>query len=160
MIKRNQHSKMNAFTIFEVTVVLAIMSVLITIIFTSLNRFNERLKIANDISMELNSWRSIRSAIWRECYTADSMSCRNNELHLNLDDRVIQYKVQDDNLHRRQGDDWVDLKINAEAIYPETKNEVTVYHIDFLWKQEVMALSYHDQPAIAARINNYFNDLE
>lgn len=159
MIKRGKHS-IAAFTIFEVTVVLAIMSVLITIISYSLNRFNEQLKFTSDINQELNEWRAVRASIWKEFYTTDSIQCVNGELHLFSGDRIVDYKIVEESLHRRHGTDWTDLKMDAEAIYEEKKEASSIFHIDFLWKQEVMALSYYYKPAVDLQINDYFDRLE
>ena len=106
MNKLNQNSLLNAFTIFEVTVVMAIMGVLISIISLSLNRFNEQLKTGNDIGIEMNHFRAIRSTMWREFYTSDSISMIDNELNLYIKSSTIKYKVEGDLLHRKTNADW------------------------------------------------------
>ena len=148
-----------AFTIFEVTVVLAIMSVLITIISTSVNRFNEQLKVSTDVHTELNHWRSVRSVIWNDFYMADSIQCEMGELTLFTDGSAINYKVQDDYLHRKTSNEWLNLNVEAESIYKEEKNEAVTFHMLFPWKGEPMDLSYHYQTAVDMKINNYFDRL-
>ena len=62
--------------------VLAIMSVLILIITLSTNRFNEQLKVSNDIKSELNSFQLIRANLAQDFYHASAVKLENGELIL------------------------------------------------------------------------------
>lgn len=154
--KRN---RIDAFTIFEVTVVLAIMSVLIGIISFSLNRFNEQLHNSSKISAEMNEFRAIRSEIWREFYFADSITEKNGELSIYMKDQTAVYKIADGRLYRSTGNDWKDLNLEMEAIHSEPREDATVYHLDILWKGDVMHMDYHFQHGIDKKINEYFKRL-
>ncbi len=158
-MNKNQQHKVSAFTIFEVTVVLAIMSVLITIVSASMNRFNEQLKISTDVHEELNQWRSVRSVIWSDFYRADSIQLQSGELAIYTAQNQVSYKVQDEHLYRSNTLEWVDLGIEAESIYEEEKSNARVFHILFPWKGESMDLSYHYQPGIDLKMNDYFDKL-
>ena len=149
----------SAFTIFEVTVVLAIMSVLIAIISTSMNRFNEQLKISTEVHDELNHWWATRSVIWNDFYMADSIQFQAGELTLYNSVQTTLYKIQDDQLQRSFNDQWTNLEIESESISAEEKDGSYSYHIHFPWKGESMDLSYHFQAGIDIKMNAYFDRL-
>lgn len=154
------HRRIPAFTVFEVTVVIAIMSVLITIISASLNRFNEQLKISQDISEEMNEWRMIRSTLWKDCYLADSMDFENGIISCYNGLNHIEYKSMDDQLYRARNANWEKLNMAVEDLRVESKDSVNyTYCIDFKWKGEPMYWRYHFASGIDQRINNYFNQL-
>ena len=158
-MNKNKQNKVSAFTIFEVTVVLAIMSVLITIVSASMNRFNEQLKISTLVHEELNHWRSIRSVIWNDFYYADSIQLQTGELAIYTAKSEVKYKVQDEHLYRLNTLEWIDLDVEAETIFEEEKSNASVFHILFPWKGESMDLSYHYQPGIDLKMNDYFDKL-
>lgn len=158
-MKNRKGNRIEAFTIFEVTVVLAIMSVLIGIISFSLNRFNEQLHNSSNISAEMNEFRAIRSEIWREFYFADSITEQKGELSIYMKDQTAAYKIADGRLHRSTGIGWTDLNLEMEAIHSEPLEDATVYHLDILWKGDVMHLDYHFQNGVDKKINEYFNKL-
>ena len=93
--------RVHSFTIFEVTVVLAILSVLITIVSVSINRFNEQMKITSTIQEELNTFYAFRSNLWHEFYRADSIQLNENEVHIYSKNHLICYKKQADFLVRK-----------------------------------------------------------
>lgn len=148
-----------AFTIFEITVVLAVMSVLITIISASMNRFNEQLKVATEVHAELNHWRAVRSVIWSDFYAADSIRLTVGELTLFSEEHSTLYKIQDDQLHRSLDNISVNLEVEAESIYAEEKAGTNSYHMTFPWKGGTMDLNYHFQAGIDIKMNAYFDNL-
>ena len=144
------------FTIFEVTTVLAIMSILISIIYVALSRFNEQLKVANDITAEMNNWRMVRSTIWKDFYQADSIQCHENNLTIFTQGNQLEYKIVDDHLHRNKNGADVTLGFEVESIYEKREGDISTFYMDFPWKNEIMTLSYAYNPAIDLEINNYF----
>ena len=158
MNRKKQH--IDAFTIFEVTVVLAIMGVLIGLIASSVNRFNDQLKMTDDINQELNDWFAFRSNLWSELYACDSIQSNGNELLLFADQKIIKYRLDDEDLMRSSGNDWMPTKTKAESIRLEKEEEHTTVIFDFKWKGELMTLSYYFQPAVNNKINDYFAKLK
>jgi len=164
--KDKQH--IDAFTIFEVTVVLAIMGILIGLIATSVNRFNEQLKMTSDINQELSEWFAFRSNLWSELYACDSIQSNGNELLLFSDQRTIKYRLDGEEVMRSTGKDWLPTKTKAESIRLEQEETVkgsrvssqTTVIFDFKWKGEPMTLSYYFEPAVDDKINNYFAQLK
>lgn len=159
-MNRSGRHKINAFTIFEVTTVLAIMSVLLTIIFLAANRFSEQLKVANDVTSEMNEWRLVRSTIWRDFYSADSIQCHENVLTIYVDGKALIYDVKNEQLHRENNGIVQNLKFEVASMYETFEQEHRTFFIDFLWKGETMTLSYFYNPAIDLEINNYFDLIE
>lgn len=156
----NKPYHIKAFTIFEVTLVLAIMSVLIGIIGSITNRFNEQLKNTSDIFSQLNEWRTVRSTIWTDFYNADSIKYNNGELQLFSTNNEVDYKVQEEKLFRNNTGVWLNLNITANSINAEEKKGAFVYNIDFPWGDDIMTLKYHHKPSIDITINDFFNRLE
>lgn len=158
MSKRAQH--IDAFTIFEVTVVLAIMGILITIIATSVNRFNEQLKMTGDVNQELNEWFAFRANLWSELYACDSITTEGGELLLFGKKRVVKYKLEEDKVMRSTGFDWQETKTKAESIRLEEVDDKTTVIFDFKWKGDIMTLSYYFEPDVNDKINDYFARLK
>ncbi len=158
MNKVNRHS-LPAFTIFEVTVVLAIMSVLIAIISLSLNRFSEQLHLSAKLSSEMNAFRALRSELWREFYFADSIHQQESEIELFEGKQAHKYRIIDERLHHFVNGDWMDLKLEMESIHQEESEDAVLYHLDFIWKGEAMHLDYHFKPGRDKQINTYFDQL-
>lgn len=158
MNRKEQH--IDAFTIFEVTVVLGIMGVLIGLIATSVNRFNEQLKMTSDLNQELNEWFAFRSNLWSELYACDSIQSVEKELVLYSNKRIIKYKLEDEGVMRSNGTEWQTTKSKAESIRLETENDETTVIFDFKWKGELMTLSYYFEPDVKNKINDYFAQLK
>ncbi|MFK7784160.1 MAG: Tfp pilus assembly protein FimT/FimU [Crocinitomicaceae bacterium] len=158
MNRKEQH--IDAFTIFEVTVVLAIMGVLIGLFAVSVNRFNEQLKMTSDINQELNEWFAFRSNLWSELYKSDSIQSIDGELLLFTDQKTVKYRLDDEEVMRFSGNDWQPTKMEAESIRLDREDEHTTVIFDFKWKGELMTLSYYFEPAINHKINTYFATLK
>lgn len=157
--KPNISQKIAAFTIFEVTVVVAILGVLISIIATTLNRLNEQLKVTSDIHQELNLWHSFRSNLWREFYESDSIQLGTGILSIYDHDNVSQYKVEEERLQRFVTNEWKDVGFAANSIQKSFQDDYDLYTIQFLWKGELLDLSYPDVKDSKNTIDNYFRRL-
>ena len=153
-------TKIDGFTIMEVLVVVAIMSVLISIIATTMNRFNEQLKFSGDIHQELNEWFAFRSNLWKELYAADSIRMEDNSLVIYTPQKNVRYRVEEEQLMRYQKGDWQPTNIQAESIYIQPTGADRMVTFDFLWKGDIMPLNYYYRPAINNRINAYFESIE
>lgn len=140
--------------------VLAIMGVLIGLIATSVNRFNEQLKMTGDLNQELNEWFAFRSNLWSELYACDSIKSIDNEVLLFAQNRVVKYKIEGEEVMRSTGKDWQITKSKAESIRLETEDENTTVIFDFKWQGELMTLSYYFEPDVKNKINDYFAKLK
>ncbi len=153
-------SKLKAFSLFEVTVVLAILSILLTIITVALNRFNEQIKLSSDVRQELNDFYVVRSNLWRELYESDSLLCQNNELKIISGDLETLYFIEDERLFRKKDDQVMDLKIPIESISEVEEGKKIRIVFSFIWKEEIMKLSYLKRANLDKQINQYFEELK
>ncbi len=160
MKKINTYQKIKAFSLFEVTVALAILSILLTIITVSLNRFNEQLKFSSEVHQELNDFYIVRSNLWRELYESDSLFCSNNELQIFNQTKEINYFIEDERLFRKIDENIIDLKIPIETIQELEQDGNLKIVFSFLWKDEIMKLSYLKLSSLESKINRYFDDLK
>lgn len=152
--------KLKAFSLFEVTVALAILSILLTIITVALNRFNEQIKLSSDIRQELNDFYVVRSNLWRELYESDSLLCENNELKIISGDLETLYFIEDERLFRKKDDQVMDLKIPIESISEVEEGKKIRIVFSFIWKEEIMKLSYLKRANLDKQINQYFEELK
>lgn len=158
---KSRRGHIEAFTLFEVTVVLAIMSVLVTILAVSLNRFNEQLKNSTIVQGELNTWYQFRSNLWRELYTSDSLRFIDSELGIYHDSTSVSYKIEDDTLFRKGASmEWSSTHMAASAITEVIENEQKIVSLDFIWKGELMQLRYLNAPSLKREMDSYFETLE
>lgn len=158
-MRANNH--IAAFTLFEVTVVLAIMSILISIIAVSLNRFNEQLKHSSEIQGELNQWYQFRANLWRELYVSDSLILNNEILSVYNGKSNVQYKIEEELLYRKnENSDWLDTKIPAESITEKISDQKRFLEFSFIWKGDPLKLVYLCQESIKSQIDSYFLKLQ
>lgn len=148
-----------ALTLFEIMIVLSIMGLLITIISLSLNRFNEQMKFTSEVQQELNRWYQFRSNLWKELYHADSLELNSGELSIYGNNNVVSYKVDEDSVYRKGTEDWKSTGFLAESIRMEEQSGDRLFAFDFLWKGDVMTLSYLDHATPKMKIDRYFEAL-
>lgn len=161
MAQRTKIGFVKAFTIFEVTVVLAILGVLITIISVSLNRFNEQLKMDQEVHEELNHWMLVRANLWREYYDADSLELKSNLLTIYQKNRKINYKEEDEQLMRKENsDEWKSMKVQLESIILDEIDGKKHIILSFPFKNEVMELKYYCKKNKKNSVNTYFEALK
>lgn len=148
-----------AFTILEVTIVLAIMSVMITIIAVSSNRFQEQVKQTSIIQEELNHFYSVRSNLWLEMYTSDSIQYEDNLIQIYQHERAISYTVLSSTLFRKQDlGEWINLKLPMIALNKVEVNHSNKIEFIFDWKGEPMKLHYFCSAGTKEKIDDFFTN--
>ena len=146
-----------SFTIFEVTVVMAIMSVLVTMISFSVNRLFESLHKTEVIHGELNAFYRLRSTLWYDCVTADSMICENNELYVFQNTRKVNYSLDEGMLVRTCDGITMPMEQATEEITAtETEAGVRI-NFQFNWKGELLNWHFVNRPDRAGNINQFFD---
>lgn len=157
MKSRKATYRLSAFSVLEVTVVIALMALLSGLFFAALNRFNEQVRVEGAIKNELNNWFAIRSNLWRELDEADSMSIRPNSVTLFSGARSVRYFVQEDALWRNTGSDDANLNIPMLAIRQQQADRRECVEFLFDWKNGEMSLRYPLRSDLSAQVNNYFS---
>lgn len=150
----------SAFTVMEIVMVLAIMGILITLVFTAINRFQQQAHINNKLHEELNQWYKFRALLWSELYELDSAKNQQNGLVLYSKKKQVFYQIENDTLYRSEqnkesvstGFEMVALKIDSTQLGQELIFE-------FQWKGEPMNLSYLHAGDRKRKIDQYFNRL-
>jgi competence protein ComGF len=150
--------KISAFTILETTIVLAIMSILITILMLATNRFNAQLKKTVEIQQELNTFFAFRANLWQELYTSDSMAYHHETCFIYQKKRTIAYRIMEDKLFRKVAKEWISTGFYMRALQKEIKKEETYFRFIFDWKGESMCLTHLFRTGIQQKINHYFTD--
>lgn len=161
---------LQSFTILEVTIVAAVLSILVTIITITLNRFNEQLKVNRGIREELNNWMLVRSNFWNEYYLSDSAGMDNRMLVFYQPHRSIYYKLEEDKLMRKEvkkmnvpgtplPEDWTDMNVDAASIKEDTSNDRQLIILTFLLKGDNMELSFLKQKSKTDLVNRYYEKL-
>lgn len=156
---RSLQVKIPGFTIFEITVVLAILSTIIAIVAMAINRFSEQLKHSGDINHELNEWFSFRANLWQELYLADSIAYRDESVHLYRGTELVSYRIADEFLERGKAGEWSDTGFAMEGLYEtgDAHNKRVVFL--FQWKGEPMKLTYYCKPDVKQQMDRYFENL-
>ncbi len=155
MNKNNRHS-VPSFTIFEVTVVLAIMSVIAGMVTFSTNRLFESLHTTENLHTELNEFYRLRSTLWYDCITADSMTCAENELHVFHKSNEIAYQIDAGILFRTSQGIRRSLQREIDEIVAIPTDKGLKIQMNFPWKGETLQWHFLNRPDRAGSINQYF----
>ena len=95
-------TRFTAFSVLEVTIVIALMALLSALFFGALNRFGEQIQNETRIKNELNDWYVVRANLWRELDEADSIQVTDNQASIFFGNDKTVYKIIDDRLFRRR----------------------------------------------------------
>jgi type II secretory pathway pseudopilin PulG len=145
-----------AFTILEVVIVLSIMSVLITIIAVASNRFQEQLKQTSVIQESLNRFYALRSELWYELYTSDSIVVASDQTHIYMPERIVSYKISDDTLYQFNQQTWQSMHVAMLGITTQNENEAQKITFQFDWKDAPMELCYYSQNGLKQKMDDFF----
>ncbi len=148
--------RLSAFSILEVTVVIALMALLSGLFFAALNRFNEQIRNETNIKNELNEWFAVRSNLWRELDEADSIHVEKDKATIYLAGKPTEYSISNDKLVRKSGETVTPFPIEMAAIRKEKHGKSECVDFRVLWKNEEMILSYPLKTDLADRMNAYF----
>jgi type II secretory pathway component PulJ len=157
---KNNHRplrRVNAFSVLEVTIVIALMALLGALFFGALNRFNEQIAHETAIKNELNDWFVVRANLWRELDDADSILVKDNRAEIYLAGNTTEYTISDNRLYRKTPSaEIADMKIAMNAIVAEELKGRQYVSFRMDWKNEEMVLRFPLRSTLAATINHYF----
>ena len=106
----------------------------------------------------MNQFYAIRSELWYELYTSDSIHVENNQATLYLPDREVSYKIEDDTLYQSNTEDWRSLHLAMLGIHATKENETQKVTFTFDWKDEPMELSYYTQHGLKQKMDVFFEN--
>jgi hypothetical protein len=155
-----------AFSVLEVTIVIALMALLGSLFFGALNRFNEQIANETRIKNELNDWYVVRANLWRELDEADSIRVSDNRAELFFPNphsaggvSKLAYFISDNRLFRKTeetDDKDMQIAMNAIALEERKGRRYVAFKID--WKQEEMILRFPLRSTVAGNVNHYFTE--
>lgn len=155
---KRHSARLEAFSILEVTIVMALVALLSALFFGAMNRFGEQVKNETDLRNELNRWYAIRSNLWRELDDADSIHVEKDHAQLFLGKRTVEYNLMDGRLFRKVGEEQTDLELAMNGIKQEEHNGRAYVTFLFDWKKDEMALRYPLRSTAANQVNHYFEN--
>lgn len=146
-----------AFTIFEVTIVLAIISVIVSMVAFSVQRLFNQMQVTEEIHAELNNFYKVRSMLWYDCVTADSIVIQEQQFITYSEGVPVQYRVEDDVLYRNQN--GLDQELNLEVRGLENKDVDggSELVMTFDWKGEPLEWRFFNRPDVSEEVNAYFD---
>lgn len=153
-------TRLAAFSILEVTIVIAMIALLSALFFGALNRFGEQIHNETLIKNELNDWYVIRANLWRELDEADSILVKDNHASIYSNARKIDYSIVDNKLFRTIGELKMDMKIEMNAITLEEIKNHQFVAFNVAWKNEDMILRFPLRSSVASKVNHYFTNAQ
>jgi len=160
MNRKRSHflKRFRAFSVLEVTIVIALMALLGALFFGAMNRFNEQIANETRIKNELNEWFLVRANLWRELDDADSIHVEKDQADIYLEGKMVRYKIMDNRLYREhETSEATDMHIVMNGIGSEDSKgrKYVVFRMD--WKNDEMVLRYPLRSTVAGRINHFFS---
>ncbi|HLP56114.1 MAG TPA: hypothetical protein VK151_13850 [Fluviicola sp.] len=149
-------TRFTAFSVLEVTIVIALMALLSALFFGALNRFGEQIQNETRIKNELNDWYVVRANLWRELDEADSIQVTDNQASIFFGNNKTVYKIIDDHLFRLVNETETDLRLEMNAIQQEEIKGRHYIAFKINWKESEMVLRYPIRSTVANTINHYF----
>lgn len=154
-----KEGKIAAFTVFEAAVVVAIIGILLTIVSTSINRFNEQLKNTADLNEKLNDFYMIRSGIMTNYYYADSIACQSNKLVFYKNEDSTVYQVSEGNLVIKKGNSVRALNVPVEEIGNMEKDGNAYMKLEFIWTPENIEIRLPRYSFPVQSVNAFFKNI-
>ncbi len=151
--------KIAAFTVFEATVVVAIIGILLTIVSTSVNRFNEQLKNTSDLNQKLNDFYMIRSGIMTSYYFADSIACQANRLTFFKDEDSTVYRIEEGNLLIQKGNSARTFNVPVEEIGNTEMNGNLYVKLEFIWTPKNIEIRLPRYSFPEQSVNAFFKNI-
>lgn len=156
-MNRSQNHRISAFTIFEVTIVLAIMSVIVSMVTFSVNRLFDQLHVSEEIHAKLNNFYKVRSTLWYDYTTADSLVCTDQKLQIYKYGEPITYLANEGNLLRVQSGMEYPMNIEVKRIEEIVGDHGSEIIVLFDWNGEELPWRFFSQPDYAESVNQFFN---
>jgi competence protein ComGF len=153
---QNKSISIAAFSVLEITLVLALLGILSALFFGAINRFQATMHNDIQIKSELNSFFQFRSNLWRELDQSDSIKITNKQLNLFIQNKVVVYSQESSTSKLKwssnEAERIFDLEVNTLNIINEKQ-----LLFDLTWKDQPLRIHYPIKQSKADKINHYFN---
>lgn len=152
--------KIAAFSLLEVTIVIALTGMVFSIFFSALNRFNEQITLDVGLKNELNHWFAVRSVLWKDLDAADSLHVINGELHIFQSNKTIQYVVENELLVKKSGKAVSNTSIKINEIREIMDQGERCVELQVVWKARNLPIVFPLISNAENKINQYFKNKE
>jgi prepilin-type N-terminal cleavage/methylation domain-containing protein len=152
--------ELRAFTLLEIVITIALIGIISSIIFMSLNRFNEQLKADQKVKHDLTNWFTFRSSFWMELDRSDSIVKSHDGFTIFNDNRIITYEVNNIILYRTENTVQFDTGVEVNNLKIENTFNGIKLKIDFLLNNETISFWFVTNNSPDKKINSYFNQIQ
>lgn len=146
-----------AFTIFEVTIVLAIMGVIVSMVAFSVQRLFNQMQVTEELHAELNNFYQVRSTLWYDCSTADSVVFNSSRIYTYKKGLPTIYFIEEDVFYRSVEGRSQELKVAVRGLSNNILEDGEEIVITFDWKGDPMEWRFFNRPDFAESVNQYFD---
>jgi len=148
--------KLKAFSILELAMVLAILSLLIGMVWTSTNRFQDQMQTSTKLSHEITAWYRFRSNFWREIYSSDSIKVVNQSLYLHQGGEVLVYQEMDSLIRLGKGM-TIGFPYHLAGLHVVNQaNETGYVDCQISWKDQLFSFQFPLKESLKEQIDAHY----
>jgi hypothetical protein len=155
----SKEGKIAGFTVFEATVVVVIIGILMTIVSVSVNRFNEQLKNTADLNQKLNDFYMVRSGVYTNYYSSDSLACQNNRLVFYRENDSTVYSIDEGKLAIELNNNLKKISLPVEEIGNTEMNGKQYVKMEFIWTPRNLQIRLPRYSFPEQSVNAFFKNI-
>lgn len=148
-----------SFTIYEVLVSISIMSLVIGIVNSITNKFQNQLFVSSEINQQLNKFLIVRSNLWHELYLSDSVRLTKDTLKIYSTQKNCKYYIDNQELTREtfgSSNQITKTKLKALRIFSTMKANASTYFIVFQLGGHVIPFQFSNGIELKTTIDNFY----
>ncbi len=151
-------NKLNSFTIIEVLVTISIMTIVITIFSSLINKFNLQLSVNQNINEQIRGFMIFRANLRNECYNADSIIINGDTLQIFNNVSTINYFKQNELLYRNTSLNRKsnNLEIEIVSIFKGNVRSRDTFFMNLILGGHPITLRLETQNNLKSIIDNFF----
>ena len=123
----------------------------------SVQRLFNQMQVTENLHAELNAFYQVRSSLWYDCTTADSVIYNDNKLLAYKEGIPVIYYTEDDVFYRSSHGRNQELNVAVTDFTKEALDDGEQIVITFDWKGEPMEWRFFNRPDYAKSVNQYFD---
>ena len=123
----------------------------------SVQRLFNQMQVTEELHAELNNFYQVRSTLWYDCTTADSVIFKNNQILSYKQGNPIVYFLEDEVFYRSQQGVEQQLKVAVTRLSSNALEDGEEIVITFDWKGESMDWRFFNRPDLSESVNQYFD---
>lgn len=148
------NQRLKAFSIIEIIMVLSLMSILISIVFSALSNFNKMIQQNTQTNMEITQFHQWRSIIRKDFNRADSIKLNKNDLTIFIKVDKINYVKEKDVLTRNFQNRTSICPFSISDMSVEFLGAIECIKLTFDIKNRLVDLKYPLRPNLSELVNH------